>query len=44
MEAIPNIEEKQNNTSFIIQKPPKWRVHIMRGLFFLNFISLAFDN
>ncbi len=24
--------------------PPKWRLHTMRGLFFLNFISLAFDN
>ncbi|MBX2844474.1 MAG: hypothetical protein KTR26_22115 [Flammeovirgaceae bacterium] len=23
---------------------PKWRLHVMRGLFFLNFISLAFDN
>ncbi len=23
---------------------PRWRLHIMRGLFFLNFISLAFDN
>ena len=23
---------------------PNWRLHIMRGLFFLNFISLAFDN
>lgn len=23
---------------------PKLRLHIMRGLFFLNFISLAFDN
>jgi len=25
-------------------KPPKWRLHIIRGLFFLNFIGLAFDN
>ena len=24
--------------------PPFWRLHVMRGLFFLNFISLAFDN
>ena len=23
---------------------PTWRKHLMRGLFFLNFISLAFDN
>ncbi|MEM6629093.1 MAG: hypothetical protein AAF694_05450 [Bacteroidota bacterium] len=23
---------------------PKWRQHFMRGLFFLNFISLALDN
>ena len=23
---------------------PKWRLHLMRGLFFLNFISLAYDN
>lgn len=23
---------------------PKWRLYPMRGLFFLNFISLAFDN
>ena len=23
---------------------PNWRLHVMRGLFFLNFISLAFDN
>lgn len=26
------------------QYPPKWRLHLMRALFFLNFISLAFDN
>ena len=26
-----------------MQVPP-WRQHLMRGLFFLNFISLAFDN
>ncbi|MBX2871586.1 MAG: hypothetical protein KTR30_05785 [Saprospiraceae bacterium] len=25
-------------------KLPNWRLHLMRGLFFLNFISLAFDN
>jgi len=24
--------------------PPTWRLHLMRGLFFLNFISLAFEN
>lgn len=24
--------------------PTKWRLYAMRGLFFLNFISLAFDN
>ena len=23
---------------------PRWRLHIMRGLFFLNFIGLFFDN
>ena len=23
---------------------PTWRLHVMRGLYFLNFISLAFDN
>ena len=23
---------------------PKWRLNLMRGLFFLNFLSLAFDN
>lgn len=26
------------------QSLPTWRLHAMRGLFFLNFISLAFDN
>ncbi len=26
------------------RNPPKWRLHIMRGLFFLNFIALAFDT
>ncbi|MFC5046189.1 hypothetical protein ACFSTE_04530 [Aquimarina hainanensis] len=25
-------------------KPRNWRLHLMRGLFFLNFISLAYDN
>ena len=25
-------------------KVPAWRQHILRGLFFLNFISLFFDN
>ncbi|MBO0323786.1 hypothetical protein J0X14_15860 [Muricauda sp. CAU 1633] len=24
--------------------PPKWRIYMMSGLFFLNFISLAVDN
>ena len=43
------METKQNkvekvNTSSVISNPPKWRLHIMRTLFFLNFISLAFDN
>ena len=23
---------------------PNWRLHVMRGLFFLNFISLSYDN
>jgi len=27
-----------------LQSPPNWRLHLMRALFFLNFISLAFDN
>ncbi len=27
-----------------IKQPPIWRLHLMRGLFFLNFISLAFDT
>ena len=27
-----------------VKLPPKWRLHIMSVLFFLNFISLAFDN
>ncbi|WP_258097442.1 hypothetical protein [Marinoscillum pacificum] len=26
------------------RKFPKWRSHVLRGLFFLNFISLFFDN
>ncbi|MEL6250912.1 MAG: hypothetical protein AAFR87_02775 [Bacteroidota bacterium] len=26
------------------QYPLKWRLHLMRALFFLNFISLAIDN
>ncbi len=26
------------------KQTPKWRLHLMRGLFFLNFISLALDN
>lgn len=25
-------------------KLPTWRLHLLRSLFFLNFISLAFDN
>lgn len=34
------------NTGTLISpiNPPNWRLHLMRGLFFLNFISLAFDN
>ncbi|UZR99259.1 hypothetical protein [Chondrinema litorale] len=31
-------------TSHYSVRVPNWRLHIMRGLFFLNFISLAFDN
>ena len=27
-----------------LTNPPNWRLHLMRALFFLNFISLAFDN
>lgn len=27
-----------------ITSPPKWRLLLMRGLFLLNFIGLAFDN
>ncbi|MTI20048.1 hypothetical protein E1176_03350 [Fulvivirga sp. RKSG066] len=30
--------------SAISIKVPNWRLHFMRGLFFLNFISLALDN
>ena len=33
-----------NTLSLAVQKPPVWRLHLMRALFFLNFISLAFDN
>ena len=33
-------EEVLNAETYV----PQWRLHIMRGLFFLNFISLAFDN
>ncbi|WP_303319025.1 hypothetical protein Q4Q34_19300 [Flavivirga abyssicola] len=44
MDSRQHIEQKQANKSIIITKPPKWRLHIMRGLFFLNVISLAFDN
>lgn len=32
------------NTTLNTVKVPNWRLHIMRGFFFLNFISLAFDN
>ncbi|WP_108869394.1 hypothetical protein [Aquimarina aquimarini] len=44
MESELSIGKEKTDTSYAIQKPPKWRLHIMRGLFFLNFISLAFDN
>ncbi len=27
-----------------LKKPYNWRLHLMRGLFFLNVISLAYDN
>ena len=44
MESVQNIPEREVNTTIVVAKPPKWRLHIMRTLFFLNFISLAFDN
>lgn len=33
----------QDNTQYHHQMAG-WRLHLMRGLFFLNFLSLAFDN
>lgn len=27
-----------------ISTPPKWRIRLMQGLYFLNFISLFYDN
>ncbi|WP_430906629.1 hypothetical protein [Maribacter sp. 2-571] len=44
MESLQNIGKKELNNTVAVVNPPKWRLHIMRGLFFLNFISLAFDN
>lgn len=44
MESAQSIEKEKVKNAIIVQKPQKWRLHIMRGLFFLNFISLAFDN
>lgn len=34
----------QSEPIVAIKKPRAWRLHVMRGLFFLNFISLASDN
>lgn len=39
-----DIIENQTTPSAKSYSPPNWRLHIMRGLFWLNFISLAFDN
>lgn len=32
------------DSAFDAVRVPNWRLNVMRGLFFLNFISLAFDN
>ncbi|PCJ97180.1 MAG: hypothetical protein COA50_05955 [Flavobacteriaceae bacterium] len=34
----------QSVNTVAVKNPPKWRLHIMRALFFLNFISVGFDN
>ncbi|GAA3589241.1 hypothetical protein Q4Q39_14535 [Flavivirga amylovorans] len=44
MDLKQSISQKQANTSTTITRPPKWRLHLMRVLFLLNVIGLAFDN
>nr|WP_298998353.1 hypothetical protein [uncultured Allomuricauda sp.] len=44
MKSAQNIADKELSTLTAISNPPIWRLHLMRALFFLNFISLAFDN
>jgi len=44
MKAQENTDHQLKQDSEIDREPPTWRQHIMRGLFFLNFISLAFDT
>lgn len=38
------METLQLEQSTILKTTPIWRLHVMRSLFFLNFISLAVDN
>jgi len=40
---VPSIQSYQIDLAKEFQIP-KWRLHLMRGLFLLNFISLFFDN
>lgn len=44
MELASNRKEDVLNSSNPITTPPMWRLHIMRALFFMNFISLGLDN
>lgn len=44
MKAQKYTDQPAKQDSQVDRKPPIWRLHIMRGLFFLNFIGLAFDT
>lgn len=44
MDSAQGISAKRQHYPSAVAQPPRWRLHIMRLLFFLNFISLAFDN
>lgn len=44
MESKTPILDKHEPYSALISRPAPWRQHLLRALFFLNFISLAFDN
>lgn len=44
MTSVQAVSKKQEQNLPVIPRPPQWRLHIMRVLFLLNFISLAYDN